>query len=242
MDWTISPDLVRIVVPLAAAHSAIGLVIVGVMMWKRSDSTLKLFGVGIGMFAVALGIAAITTGLRPDGAVLRVFTAIGGVTTLVAALVFLRVGVEDYSVKWRRIVLGAGVAWAVVLLVLEFTIDAGAPSTYTEAGFVNANLHAITTMWLLVGLVFAFFEAAHITVEHSHGEPYRTILLGAMSVMALSIAVTAVASSDSLRFLNAIVGSTATGVMWIAVVVHERKEIARERQETSRRPDGASAG
>ena len=242
MDWTISPDLVRIVVPIAAAHSAIGLVIVGVMMWKRSDNTLKLFGVGIGLFAVALGTAAITTGLRPDEGTLRIFTVIGGLATLVAALVLLRVGVEDYSFTWRRIVLVCGVLWAVILLALEFTIDSDAPSTYTEAGFVNANLHAVTTMWLLVGLVFAFFEAAHITVEHSHGEPYRTILLGAMSVMALSIVVTAVASSDSLRFLNAIVGSAATGVMWIAVVVHERREIAREREEKTRQVEGGSAG
>ena len=233
MDWTISPDLVRVVSPLAAVHSAIGLGIVAAVMWMRLDNTLKLFGVGFGLLAVAFVVAAITTGFRPAEESLRIFTVIGGVVTLASVLIFLRVGVEDYSFTWRRITLGLGVLWAIVLLVLEFALDGGSPSTYSEAGFVVANLHAITTMWLIVGLVFAFFEAAHIAVEHSHGEPYRSILLGAMSIMALSLVVTAIADNDALRFINTIVGSAASGVMWIAVVVHERKEIAREHEETA---------
>ena len=92
------------------------------------------------------------------------------------------------------------------------------------------NLHAVTAVWIIAGVVFAFFEAAHITVEHSHGEPYRSVLLSAMSIMALSIVITTIADNDALRFLNTLMGTLAAGVLWVAVVVHERKEIAREHE------------
>ena len=235
MDWTISPDLVRVVSPLAAAHSAIGLAIVAVVMWMRLDDTLKLFGVGIGLFAVALAIGAITTGIKPSEDLLGYFTVPGALVLLVSVLVFLRVGVEDYSLNWRRITLALGIVWAVVLFVLEFWLDAGDPTHYSDAGFVVSNLHAVPAILLVFGLAFAFFEGAHIAVEHSHGEPYRTILLSAMSVLALAIIVMAIAESDALRFIITIVGSAASGVMWIAVVVHERREIAREHAETAGR-------
>lgn len=230
MEWTISPDLVRIVSPLALAHSAIGLAVVGVVMWMRSDNTLKLFGVGMGLFAAGLAIAAILTGIRPDVDSIRWFALVGGILLLAAALVFLRVGVEDYSLQWRRVALALGVVWAVVAVVLEVVFDAGGRASYSEAGFVVTNLHAVTAVWIIAGVVFAFFEAAHITVEHSHGEPYRSVLLSAMSIMALSIVITTIADNDALRFLNTLMGTLAAGVLWVAVVVHERKEIAREHE------------
>ncbi len=230
MEWTISPDLVRIVSPLALAHSAIGLAVVGVVMWMRSDNTLKLFGVGMGLFAAGLAIAAILTGIRPDVDSIRWFALVGGILLLAAALVFLRVGVEDYSLQWRRVALALGVVWAVVAIVLEVVFDAGGRASYSDAGFVVTNLHAVTAVWIIAGVVFAFFEAAHITVEHSHGEPYRSVLLSAMSIMALSIVITTIADNDALRFLNTLMGTLAAGVLWVAVVVHERKEIAREHE------------
>lgn len=230
MEWTISPDLVRIVSPLALAHSAIGLAVVGVVMWMRSDNTLKLFGVGMGLFAAGLAIAAILTGIKPDVGSIRWFALVGGILLLAAALVFLRVGVEDYSLQWRRVALALGVVWAVVAIVLEVVFDAGGRASYSDAGFVVTNLHAVTAVWIIAGLVFAFFEAAHITVEHSHGEPYRSVLLSAMSIMALSIVITTIADNDALRFLNTLMGTLASGVLWVAVVVHERKEIAREHE------------
>lgn len=241
-EWTISPDLVRIVVPLATGHAAIGLGIVGVVMWMRSDSTLRLFGVGIGLFAVALGIRAITAGIHPSEDLLRFFALPGALAMLLSVLVFLRVGVEDYSFNWRRIALVLGIVWAVVLTLLEFWLDAGEPAHYSEAGFVVSNLHAIPAILLIFGLAFAFFEAAHIAVEHSHGEPYRTILLASMSVMALALVVATIADNDALRLIISIVGTVASGVMWISVVVHERKEIAREREEMTRRLVGDSGG
>ena len=62
-----------------------------------------------------------------------------------------------------------------------------------------------------------------------------------MSVLALTMVVTAIAAeSDAIRFVNALVASAASGVMWVAVVVHERKEIAREREEMTRRLTGES--
>ena len=231
MDWTISPDLVRIVSPLALAHSAIGLMVVGVVMWLRSDNTLKLFGVGMGLFAAGYAIAAIVMGVRPAEDAIRWFALIGGALTLSGVLLFLRVGVEDYSLQWRRVAVAIGIVWAVAAIVLEVAFGIGGRAAYSEAGFLLTNFHAITAMWIVLGFAFAFFEAAHITVEHSHGEPYRTVILGAMAVVALSIIITSIADNDTLRFLNSLLGTLAAGVMWVAVVVHERKEIAREHEE-----------
>ena len=240
MDWTISPDLVRVWEPIALAHSAIGLAIVGTLMWKRTDNTLRLFGVGIGLFAVAIGIRAIMAAIKPEPDLLGYFTVPTAIALLASVLVFLRVGVEDYSFNWRRITLAIGVVWAVVLFALEFFLDPGDTPHYSEAGYVVANLHAIPAVLLIFGLAFAFFEGVHIAVEHSHGEPYRTVLLAAMSVLALSIILTVIADSDALRLINGIVGTVASGVLWISVVVHERKEIAREREEMTRRLVGDS--
>ena len=36
--------------------------------------------------------------------------------------------------------------------------------------------------------------------------------------------------NDSLRIVNSVVASAMVFVMWVAVVLHERKEIASERQ------------
>ena len=241
MDWTISPDLVRVLIPLVGAHSAIGLGIVGAVMWMRSDKTLRWFGVGIGLFAVSLGLAAITTAVQPSADLLRYFSVVNIIALLASVLVFLRVGVDDYSFRWQRITLAAGVIWAALFFVLAFWLSDGDLAFYSEARFVVMNLQAIPAVLLIFGLAFAFFEGAHIAVEHSHGEPYRTILLGAMSVLALTMVVTAIAAeSDAIRFVNALVASAASGVMWVAVVVHERKEIAREREEMTRRLTGES--
>ena len=242
-EWTISPDLVRVLMPLLGAHSAIGLGIVGAVMWMRSDTTLRLFGVGIGLFAASLALHAITVAVQPSEDLLRYFSVANILALLVSVLVFLRVGVEDYSFDWRRITLALGIVWAVVFFVLEFLLDAADSAYYSDAGFVVLNLHAVPAILLIFGLAFAFFEGAHIAVEHSHGEPYRTILLSSMSVLALTIIVTAiVGESDAMRFVNGIVASGAIGVMWVAVVVHERKEIAREREEMTRRLTGESGG
>ena len=228
-EWTIDPDLVRILSPLALAHSAIGLTIVGVVMWMRSDSTLKLFGVGMGLFALGLAVGAITMVIRPPEGSITWFGIVGGLLTLAAVLVFLRVGVEDWSHNWKRNAMVGGVVWVIVAFALELTLDAGSQAYYTDGGFIVSELHAVTVMWIVVGLVFAFFEAAHIAVEHSHGEPYRSIVLGAMSVMAMSLVVTTAAGWDALRFINMLAGTIAVGVMWIAVLLHERREIAAER-------------
>ena len=63
-----------------------------------------------------------------------------------------------------------------------------------------------------------------------------------MSVMALALVVATIADNDALRLIISIVGTVASGVMWISVVVHERKEIAREREEMTRRLVGDSGG
>ena len=86
----------------------------------------------------------------------------------------------------------------------------------------------------MVGWFIAFLGAVHIAVEHSHGEPYRSILMAAMSVYAVSVMVLVVVrNDDELLFLSSIVNSVMVLVMWVAVVIHERRVISRERAVTA---------
>ena len=234
MDFEVSKNLVTTVVPILELHNFIGLLIVAVFMYLRSDAVLKLFGIGIGL----LGLGQATTGmivwLQPTVESLRWFGIIGGIVGLFAVLVFFIVGSSDYAPRWRRVVLVGFVVWALVVFILEPVLDNDSVQQYTDAGYMYRNLHAITMVCFMIGWFIAFLEAVHITVEHSHGEPYRSILVAAMSIFAISVMVIVIAGeNDALRFVNSIVNAVMVLIMWIAVVVHERKEIAREHQSTT---------
>ena len=53
MGFEVTEGLVDVVTPIFGLHNGIGLLIVAVFMYMRSDATLKLFGVGIGLLALA---------------------------------------------------------------------------------------------------------------------------------------------------------------------------------------------
>ena len=231
MDFDVQKSLVTTLVPLLELHNGIGLLIVATFMYLRSDVALKLFGIGVGL----LGVGQLTTGtvvwLQPPEESLQWFGVLGGLVGIGAVVVFFIVGSYDYSPRWKRLTLLGAVVWAAVLLGLEFALDSGNAQRYTAAGYVYSNLHAITMIWLAIGWFIAFLEAVHITVEHSHGEPYRSILVAAMSIFAVSVMVVVVAGeNDSLRLVNSIMAAAMVLVMWISVVVHERKELASERE------------
>ena len=230
MDFEVSKGLVTTLVPLLELHNGIGLLIVATFMYLRSDVALKLFGIGVGL----LGVGQLTTGtvvwLQPPEESLQWFGILGGLVGIGAVVVFFIVGSHDYSPRWKRLTLLGAVVWAAILLGLEFALDSGNAQRYTPAGYVYSNLHAITMIWLAVGWFIAFLEAVHITVEHSHGEPYRSILVAAMSIFAVSVMVLVVAGeNDSLRIVSSIMAAGMVLVMWVSVVVHERKEIAADR-------------
>ena len=229
MDWELSKDMVTVVAPLLEAHNAIGLVIVAVFMYLRTDKVLKLFGIGAALLAAEVLIDGITVGLQPAVSVLEWIGLAEGVALIGAGVVFYIVGSSDWSPTARKFAIATAVVWAVVAIVLDLAIEGGIALHYSAAGFVVPNLHAITAMWIAIGLVFAFLEAAHLSVEHSHGEPYRTILLGTMSVYAATLVIVLIArDNDTLRFVNEVVAALAILVMWVSVVVHERKEITLE--------------
>ncbi len=233
MDFEVTEGLVRVAVPIFGLHNGVGLLVVAVFMYMRSDATLKMFGIGMGLLALTPLLSSLMVTLQIPEDSLRWFGVLNGVLGLAAVVVFLIVGSSDYSPRWRRIALVAGLAWCVILAALELLLDAGGVPHYTDVGYVSINLHAITALWLMVGLFVAFLEAVHITVEHSHGEPYRSILVAAMSIFAISLAVWVIAGDNNeLRFVNSVVSTAMVLVMWIAVVVHERKEIAREHEAT----------
>ena len=229
MGFEITEGLVRVVVPVVSLHNGIGLLVVAVFMYLRSDATLKMFGVGMGLLALAPLLSGLVVLLQLPEESLRWFGVLSGVFALGAVVVFIIVGSDDYSPRWRRIALIGALVWCVVMVGLELVLDSGGVPHYTDAGYVSINLHAVTVAWFMVGMFIAFLEAVHITVEHSHGEPYRSILVAAMSILAVSLVVVMIAGDrDELRFVNSIVGTAMVLVMWVAVVVHERKEIATE--------------
>lgn len=234
MDFEVSRELVTTLVPLLELHNGIGLLLVGVFMYLRSDAVLKLFGVGVGL----LGLGQLTTGatiwFQPSADSLSFIGILGGVAALAAVVVFFVVASSDYSQRWRVVTLVGVLIWALVSFVLEPALDSGSVRQYTDAGFMYRDLHALTTVWFMVGWFIAFLGAVHITVEHSHGEPYRSILIAAMSMYAVSIMVVVVAgANDELHFLSTVVNSAMVLVMWVAVVVHERRVIVRERAQTA---------
>ena len=231
MSFEVSSSLVTMVVPIVELHAGIGLLIVAVFMYLRSDSVLKFFGVGVGL----LGLAQLTTaGLlwsQQANTAQSLFAFFGGIASLLAVITFVIVGSSDYSRPWRVVALVGVVVWALVLFSLEPILESNSVRQYTEAGYVYRDLHPLTTVWFMVGWFIAFLEAVHIAVEHSHGEPYRSILVAAMSIFAVSIMVlVVVGANDELRFLSTVISSAMVLVMWLAVVLHERKEIAAEHQ------------
>lgn len=237
MDFEVSRELVTTLVPALELHNGIGLLIVAVFMYLRSDSVLKLFGVGIGL----LGLGQLTTAallwLQPADDVQMLFAILGSVVSTIAVIAFVVVGSSDYSRLWRWVAIVGIVVWAVILFTLEPLFDTGNAREYTEAGYVFRELHAFTMVWFMLGWFIAFLHAVHIAVEHSHGEPYRSILVAAMSIFAVSVMVIVIAGADDeLRFLSSVVNSAMVLVMWVAVVLHERREIAAEHRNGVEQP------
>ena len=230
MGFEVTEGLVRFVTPIFGLHNGIGLLVVAVFMYMRSDSTLKMFGIGIGLLALAPLLSWLLIFLDLPDETVRLFGLFNGVLGIAAVVVFFIVGSSDYSPRWRHVALYAALAWCAVLVGLELVLDSGGVPRFTDAGYANLQFHAITSVWLMVGLFIAFLEAVHITVEHSHGEPYRSILVAAMSLFAVSRVVWLIAGeNDELRFVNSVLTTAMVLVMWVAVVVHERREIASER-------------
>ena len=237
MDFVVTRGMVTTLVPALELHNGIGLLIVAVFMYLRSDSVLKLFGVGIGLLGLGQLTTAVLLWLQPADGVQMLFAILGSIVSVVAVVAFVIVGSSDYSRFWRWVAIVGIVVWAVILLTLEPLFDTGNPREYTEAGYVFRELHPFTAVWFMVGWFIAFLHAVHIAVEHSHGEPYRSILVAAMSVFAVSVMVIVIAGADDeLRFLSSILNSAMVLVMWVAVVVHERKEISAEHRNGAEQP------
>ena len=237
MTFEVSSGLVTTVAPILELHAGIGLLVVAVFMYLRSDSVLKFFGVGVGLLGLAQKTTAGLLWSQQSDELQSLFALLGGIASLVAVIAFVVVRSNDYSRPWRIVALVAVVVWAAVLFSLEPILESNSVRQYTEAGYVYRDLHPLTTVWFMVGWFIAFLEAVHIAVEHSHGEPYRSILVAAMSVFAVSIMVlVVVGANDELRFLSTVVSSAMVLAMWLAVVVHERKEIAAEHRNGAARP------
>ena len=232
MNIEVSQSLVDALNPWLTLHNGVGLLIVAVFMYLRSDSVLKLFGIGVGL----MGLFAVPTLLRwwleLPGGVESMLTVLAAFVNVVGVIIFVVVGSSDYAPRWRRVALGGIILWAVVLTVMGPLL--GFSEGDSDAFGVAL---ALTMVWFLIGWFIAFLEAAHIAVEHSHGEPYRSILVAAMSVYAVAVVAGVVASdNDQLQFFSGALTTVMVLVMWIAVVLHERKEIAAEHRASVAEP------
>lgn len=237
MELQISDSLITTLTPFLSIHIGIGLLIVAVFMYRRSDSVLKLFGVGIGLMGLASLPTAVFTWLDPPDLVQSLFTALAAFASIAGVVIFVAVGSSEYAPRWRRVAIGSIIAWAAVLAVMGPLLSFGSGES-DESVVLTA-----TTVLFIVGWFIAFLEAAHVAVKHSHGEPYRSILMVAMSVFAVAIVAGLAASgNDQMAFFSWGVTAVMVLVMWLAVVLHERKEIGREREEMTRRPAEESIG
>ena len=234
MNLEVSESFVTASEPFLVLHTGIGLFIVAVFMYLRSDSVLKLFGVGIALMASPAVMTVLDAWLELPGAVQSAFTALSAFVNVVGVIIFVIVGSSDYAPRWRRVAIGGIIVWAVVLTVMGPLLGFSDAAADSDAFGVALTL---TMVWFMVGWFIAFLEAAHIAVEHSHGEPYRSILMAAMSVYAVGIVVgVAGGPNDQLIFFNGVLTTAMVFVMWVAVVLHERKEIAAEHRSDAAQP------
>lgn len=234
MELQVSQSVMDALGPFLTLHDGIGLLIVAVFMYLRSDSVLKLFGVGLGLMGCAAAMTVLDAWLELPGAVQSAFTFLSAFVSVVGVIIFVIVGSSDYAPRWRRFAIGAIIVWAVVLTVMGPLLGFSDAAADSDAFDVALTL---TMVWFMVGWFIAFLEAAHIAVEHSHGEPYRSILMAAMSVYAVAVVVgVAGGENEQLFFFSGILTTAMVFVMWVAVVLHERKEIAAEHRSDAAQP------
>ena len=221
-------------------HTFIGLSIVAFFLIRRQDRVLRLFGQAVAalaafrlfwaLLAATVGVDDyLASGLRAAG-----FFVLGA-PAIIAFFLALRVGADNEPPSVRRWIMAGG---ALVLIAIA------------AARFVwplpdETQMNPVSTMLMLFALAGAFFIALHTALEHSEGPGYAILFESAFALLLMGVAVEAVgglilsslegvADADletalTVTRLADLVASAATLVLWISVVIHERKEIARER-------------
>ena len=222
-------------------HEAAGLLIVAVMLIRRKDHVLRLFGqavAGLAAFRIVWALASSigvedTIWSNDARAAWGVFIAI---PMSIAILLALRVGSDEGSPRARALIVAAGLA---VIIIAAAVRIIGGPF---EGEFGAA--HPVSTAIVTFLFAASFIVALHTVLAHTNGAAYRILFESAFALVIVGFAVEFIVfsagtdragghtdSSEVIRVLADAITSATALVLWVSVVVHELAEVGRERKE-----------
>lgn len=220
-------------------HEVVGLFIVAVMLIRRKDHVLRLFGQAVAGLATFRLVWALVSTFGAEstlwsdsaGVVWGVFFA---VPMSVAILLALRVGSEEGTPLARALIVAGGVVGLVAAALVRFSFP-------YEGEFGVA--HPISTVIVVFLFAGSFIIALHTVLAHTNGPGYRILFESAFAVLVIGIAIEFVVvsagtvptgehtdSSEIIRVVTDVITSVMALVLWVSVVLHELAEIGRERK------------
>ena len=222
-------------------HEAAGLLVVAVMLIRRKDHVLRLFGQAVAglaafrfIWALASSIGVENTVWSNDaGTAWDIFFA---TSMSIAILLALRVGSDEGSPRVRAMIVAAGLA---VIIIAAAVRIIGGPF---EGQFGAA--HPVSTAIVTFLFAASFIVALHTVLAHTNGAAYRILFESAFALVIVGFAVELVVvsagtyptgghtdSSEVFRIAADLIASGAALVLWVSVVIHELAEVGRERRE-----------
>ena len=221
-------------------HEVVGLLIVALMLIRRKDHVLRLFGQAVAGLATFRLVWALVSALGPDGTLWSdsagvMWGVFYAVPMSAAILLALRVGSEEGTPLARALIVLGGVVGLVAAAVIRFAFP-------LELEFGVA--HPISTVIVVFLFAGSFIIALHTVLAHTNGPGYRILFESAFAVLIVGVAIEFVVvsagtaptgehtdSSEVIRVATDVVTSVMALVLWVSVVIHELAEIGRERQE-----------
>ena len=223
-------------------HEVVGLFIVAVMLIRRKDHVLRLFGQAVAGLATFRLVWAIVSAVGVEGALWddpsgRMWGIFFAVPMSVAILLALRVGSDEGTPLARALIVAAGAAGLAVAALVRLVVP------YDDFG----TAHPISTTIAVFLFTGSFIIALHTVLAHTNGAGYRILFESAFAVLVVGIAIDLVVvsagtipsgehtdSSELIRVITDVVTSVMALVLWVSVVIHELAEIGRERRAGAR--------
>ena len=229
-------------------HEVAGLLIVAVMLIRRKDHVLRLFGqavAGLAVFRLVWALSS-TIGfestLGSDSAGIA-WVAFFAVPMSIAILLALRVGAEDGTPRARALVVASGIALIIIAALVRFV--------FPYEGEFGAT-HPISTTIVVFLFAGSFVIALHTVLAHTNGVGYGILFESAFAVLVIGVAIEFIAasagasptgehtdSSELIRVVTDVITSVMALVLWVSVVVHELAESRRERNPRGETPSAS---
>ncbi len=236
MDW-------ELIESLSGWHIGLGLGVVAFFLIRRRDPVIRLYGDSVAALAAISIIGSVISTFVTEGSPFydaNIFgfgwNALLALPAPIAMLLALRVGADEEPPKQRRIILGVGVVYLIVTVLLV-------PVWTGEEGSA-----LLSPLMLSLGLAVASLMALHIVLDHSTGPGYKiifetsmvTVILASVVhgvvILAVGADTTAAAISNTalgvgpLVVFTLILQTIGVLVLWISTAIHERREIQREHE------------